>query len=66
MALDGAGSESVNNIEDRRKRGSERKPLPTEREKEDVKARSDRNRPCGKKTRSKREKVGGALKAKSL
>jgi hypothetical protein len=34
-----------------------------EREKEDVKARSNRNRPCGKKTWPNQEKVGGALKA---
>jgi hypothetical protein len=48
-ALGGTRSESANNIEDSRKRGGERKPSPMEREKEDVKARSDRNRPCGKK-----------------
>jgi hypothetical protein len=60
-----ARSKSVNNIKDCRKRGGERKPLLTEREKEDVKAQSDRNRLWGKKTQPKQEKVGGALKAKS-
>jgi hypothetical protein len=44
-------------------RQEERRRKGREREKEEAKARSDRNRPCGNKTRPKREIVGGALKA---